>query len=41
MIKPIKIAIAGLDNTEAVFAAVQKRFRKLSATIDKVKNRFP
>ena len=41
MINPIKIAIAGLDNTEAVFAAVQKRFRKLSATIDKVKNRFP
>jgi len=41
MINPIKIAIAGLDGTEAVFAAVQKRFRKLTATIDKVKNRFP
>jgi hypothetical protein len=41
MIKPIKIAISGLDKTEAMFGKMQKRFAKLGATVDKVKNRFP
>lgn len=41
MIKPIKIAIQGLDKTEAMFASLQARFRKLGTAIDKVKNRFP
>ena len=41
MIKPIKIAIVGLDKTEAMFANLQARFRKLGTAIDKVKNRFP
>ena len=41
MIKPIKIAIAGLDNTEAMFAKVKANFAKVTKAVDKLKNRFP
>ena len=41
MIKPITIAIAGLDNTEAMFANVLANFAKITKTTDKLKNRFP
>jgi len=41
MIKPIKIAIAGLDNTEAMFAKVRSNFAKVTKATDKLKNRFP
>ena len=41
MIKPITIAIDGLDNTEAMFANVLANFAKITKTTDKLKNRFP
>jgi hypothetical protein len=41
MIKSIKIALIGLDKTEAMFGKMQKRFAKLGVAVDKVKNRFP
>ena len=39
--KPIVIAIAGLDNTEAMFAKVKANFAKVTKAVDKLKNRFP
>ena len=38
---PIKIAIAGLDNTEAMFAKVRANFAKVGMAAEKLKNRFP